>query len=88
MLKLIKTTQPKLSNHRGRTWDYCEVIINGNSYRGYLDTTWGKFVYLCTEDKSEWYKFEMSLALDTGKGHDIQFTIDINTTKKFLDWTK
>lgn len=83
-LKLIKCNRPKFSNRRGRIWDWCEVIIKGASYRGYLDTTWGKYVYLITEDKTECYKFEMSKADDTGKGCQIQFTLDIKTDKKFI----
>ncbi len=82
---LIKCKIPKFSNHRGRTWDWCEVIIDNVSYRGYLDTTWGEYVYLITDDKKECYKFEMSKVKETGKGFQIQFTLDnIKTEKKFL----
>lgn len=38
--------RPKMTNHRGRTWDYCSVTLpDGSKARGHLDTTWGFNVY-------------------------------------------
>ena len=41
-----KCKQPKMSDHRGATWDSCKVIdVKGNTHNGYLDTSWGNYFY-------------------------------------------
>jgi len=38
--------EPKMTNYRGRTWDYAKVwLSDGREIRGYLDTTWGEYIY-------------------------------------------
>lgn len=37
---------PKFSEHRGRTWDKCDVIAtDGSRHDGWLDTSWGMYFY-------------------------------------------
>ncbi len=39
---ITKSPRPKMSNHAGRTWDQCCVILpDGKEITGWLDTTWG-----------------------------------------------
>lgn len=42
---------PKQRDHRGRTWDQCDVILlDGTTITGRLDTTWGEYFYFVVED--------------------------------------
>lgn len=66
---IIKCKKPKMSNHRGRTWDKCDLIFqDGTVGEGYLDTTWGSYVYFHDNVMVQWYKFEFSKFMDIGKG--------------------
>lgn len=41
-----KTRKPKMTDHRGRTWDYCRVVLpDGKMIDGYFDTSWGTRFY-------------------------------------------
>ena len=56
---MIKCKMPKMSNHRGRTWDTCYVLDTDNlTITGFLDTTWGEYVYILKNN--QWYKFKFS----------------------------
>ena len=51
----VKCKRPRMTDHRGRTWDQCDVIdAQGVKLTGYLDTTWGHFFYFFTG--TEWPK--------------------------------
>jgi len=40
------TRKPKMSDHKGATWDYIHIVLkDGKRIKGYLDTTWGNYVY-------------------------------------------
>jgi len=57
---ILPATRPKCSNHRGRTWDSISVILpDGKKTMGYLDTTWGVWVYY--EMDGKWKKTQTSL---------------------------
>lgn len=50
-----KTSRPKMTNVRGRTWDVCDVILpDGEKIRGHLDYTWGTNFYF--EVDGSWYR--------------------------------
>jgi hypothetical protein len=58
--------QPRMTNHRGRTWDECTVTLpDGSTTKGYYDTTWGFFFYFKGDD-GKWRKGDIG-AFDTGK---------------------
>lgn len=41
-----KTKRPRMTEHRGRTWDRCEgIAADGSRRTGYYDTSWGAFFY-------------------------------------------
>lgn len=52
-----KTKKPKMSSHRGRTWDCVVITIDGDIVDFHLDTTWGQYVYFVWE--GDWYKMRM-----------------------------
>ena len=45
--------RPKFSEHRGRTWDSTDKIIDGKVVEWYYDTTWGTNLYF--EWNQKWY---------------------------------
>lgn len=51
--KLIQPARrPKMTDHFGRTWDTIRVILpDGERVQGYLDTTWGAFIYFMMDNK-------------------------------------
>jgi hypothetical protein len=55
-ISLIKTKRPKMTEHRGRTWDTISVIINGVEQDMWLDTSWGDYGYIVLNN--QWYKFK------------------------------
>lgn len=58
VVKVIKCHKPKMSDHRGRTWDSISVILpNGQQINGYLDTTWGHYVYFVMDN--HWRKVSL-----------------------------
>lgn len=44
-------------NHRNRTWDYIDKIIDGEEYKFFLDTTWGKCLYFYYNYR--WYRVNL-----------------------------
>ncbi|MDD5353048.1 MAG: hypothetical protein PHS93_07815 [Candidatus Omnitrophica bacterium] len=51
----IKTNRPKMSEHRGRTWDYEERDISGyERIKVWFDSTWGLYGYF--EICGQWWK--------------------------------
>ncbi|MFA5488815.1 MAG: hypothetical protein WC284_06300 [Candidimonas sp.] len=56
---VTKCRRPKMSHHRGRTWDVCIVIdVDGVEITGYMDTTWGECFYF-SRDGIQWYRGDM-----------------------------
>ncbi len=58
-VKIIATKckRPKMSEHRGRTWDHGHIAIDNEEKTVYLDTTWGFYCYFC--ENGQWYKIKM-----------------------------
>ena len=53
----VACNRPKMSEHRGRTWDYCTVIaIDDSKVDGYLDTSWGQWFYFKPFGETQWRK--------------------------------
>lgn len=51
----VKCKKPKFSDHKGATWESCKVIAkDGTELEGFLDTSWGKYVYF--NDGKIWRK--------------------------------
>lgn len=62
---ITKSARPKMSNHRGRTWDQGRVTLpNGDEIACYYDTTWGTRFYF--EIDAQWFVGDIS-AFDSGK---------------------
>lgn len=52
---IYKTQKPRMSNHRGRTWDCFNLVLpDGTKTDAHLDTTWGDFFYFVHE--GQWFK--------------------------------
>lgn len=49
--------KPKMTWHRGRTWDYGILIINDKEVKTWGDTTWGRNIYFSLNGK--WYTLPM-----------------------------
>ena len=45
-VKISQRRMPKCIAGRGRTWESWTLTINGKPARAWVDTTWGKWVYL------------------------------------------
>jgi hypothetical protein len=45
--------KPKFSNHRGRTWDCIEKIVDNKVIEWWFDSTWGRNMYF--ELNGKWY---------------------------------
>ncbi len=52
-VQAVKVKRPKMSCHRGRTWDHEYITIDGQKIKALLDTTWGTRFYF--EWKGQWY---------------------------------
>lgn len=52
-VQAIKVQKPKMSSHRGRTWDHEYITIDGQKIKAHLDTTWGTRFYF--ELEGQWY---------------------------------
>jgi hypothetical protein len=65
----VACRRPRLSEHRGRMWDECDVIAtDGSRHRGFLDTTWGT-----------WFYFQVAGAWRKAKCDDWMPSLDDNT---------
>lgn len=64
-INLIPTKKPKFSSHRGRTWDTIPVVIAEEEIKGFIDTTWGLYVYFFWNGR--WYKVNL---LEVNKNWD------------------
>jgi hypothetical protein len=69
--------RPKMRNHRGRTWDVCDVILpDGAKITGHLDTSWSSYFYFEVDGvwrNAEIFQFEKggqgcALVMDLTKG--------------------
>lgn len=49
--------QPKMTNHRGRTWASGKITIDGLDHEVWLDTTWSQNCYLFYQE--HWYRIAM-----------------------------
>ena len=58
-IPVTKCKKPRFKCHRGRTWDFGTIIINGIEYDAHLDTSWGEYLYFQYEPNYQWYKFPM-----------------------------
>jgi hypothetical protein len=58
-IPVVKCKRPKFSDHGGRTWDSGSVIINGETIKVFLDTTWGHYIYFQFGKDLIWYKVPM-----------------------------
>ena len=48
----VACKKPTFKDHRGRTWDICDVIAgDGSKHNGWLDTSWGTWFYFEVEGK-------------------------------------
>lgn len=56
-IDLAKCKKPKMTDHRGRTWDHGYIWIDGEKIKVWLDTTWGDYLYFIYKD--EWRKVRM-----------------------------
>lgn len=54
IVNAFKTRRPKMTSHRGRTWDYVGRTENGIDVL--MDTTWGAYGYF-KDANGQWYKF-------------------------------
>ena len=46
--------KPKMTNHRGRTWDTSDLYLpNGETTPAWFDTSWGERFYFIFDDR--WY---------------------------------
>ena len=55
VINAIKTKEPKMTLHRGRTWDTIGRTQEGEKIKA--DTTWGFWGYF--ERDGQWYKFHL-----------------------------
>lgn len=62
---LIKTRKPKMSEHRGRTWDTDRIVLDGEIVWVWRDFTWGSYNYFLFQ--CEWYKFTVDATDFAGK---------------------
>jgi hypothetical protein len=57
----VKCRKPKMSTHKGATWDKGSVVWKGVKRDCWLDTSWGHFAYfhdMSNENgAAQWYKF-------------------------------
>lgn len=54
-MKATKTRKPKMTMHRGASWDiYCSLFADGQKVSVWLDTTRGWYGYF--EYEGGWYK--------------------------------
>lgn len=52
-----KTARPKMTNHRGRTWDSWKLLMpDGRESFGFLDTSWGENFYWMDTRGGCWMK--------------------------------
>lgn len=71
-----KCKRPKMRSHRGRTWDWCPVILHsGTKIDGYYDTSWGEYFYFTLNN--QWYKGKIA-TFDTG-GSNGHINVDLRT---------
>lgn len=72
-IDLYSTPKPKMSWHKGRTWDIVtSIIIDKVEIKIHLETTWGKYGYFNLEEK--WYKIP---AIDVDRlGYKKEFFIE------------
>ena len=65
---VYKTKPPKMKHCFGRTWDEITISVNNKLATGFVDTTWGAYIYFIYYNN--WYKFrwtDYSISLNTFK---------------------
>lgn len=72
---LVKTKAPRMTTHRGRTWDTCYVTMpDGGKGRGWFDTTWGSRFYV--QHDGRWFAGRIAEFEAPGGGGDV-LTVDL-----------
>lgn len=62
-----KCRKPRMTSHRGRTWDYSDrltVGLMGHKVTGLLDTSWGQYVYFQYGPENQWFKVTVEVLHD------------------------
>lgn len=55
--RILTAKRPKFSGAKGATWDGVKIILpNGKKIDGFIDTSWGKYVYF--QYKGKWRKID------------------------------
>jgi hypothetical protein len=79
-----KVYKPKMSCHRGRTWDEGCVYIDGVKYAAFTDTTWGMNIYIQYGSELNWYKIKLFSSWDDEYQYDIDpFTYGLKSSNTF-----
>ncbi len=55
-IPIHRTKRPRMSYHRGATWDAQPRKIDGKDVDFYLETSWGRYSYFYFG--SQWYKVD------------------------------
>lgn len=79
----VRCIKPKMTNHRGRVWDFYYFFLDGNKSEMWMDNTWGFFVYW--HIGAQWYKCRMMSELLSIPEYDIDPTnsakrVNLSTT--------
>jgi len=56
-IRVRKVNKPKFSMRGGRTWDCINIKVGNHIIKGWLDTTWGTYLYFNLEDS--WYSIPL-----------------------------
>lgn len=63
--------QPKMSSHRGRTWDHADLTLaDGTKTKGYMDFTWGERFYW--QENGRWYSAPNHFQIPNSFNFDIR----------------
>lgn len=69
--KAVKTKKPKMTLHRGRTWDVTTITINDEKVDMHFDSTWGSRGYF--EQEGTWYSIDLyELAVATEYAYELR----------------
>jgi len=61
--KITNCKEPKLTNRRGRIWEWDAIEVDGEVVEMWIEWNWTKYVYF--ELRNKWYKANM-LELEMG----------------------
>ncbi len=81
MRGVTKTKRPRMTNHRGRTWDCGTVVLHdGTTLHAHLDTSWGTRFYFVID--GQWYVAPIARYEQPGMARELIF--DLRKERK--DW--